>query len=197
MSVVVQWVFSPLSLGSSGNLAWWSWMMYSFLQAAQQQVCISRQLAPPGQGEVNCIFHIEFFSGLSRSWGTKNGILLPSSTLDIQSASVCANSSKFPEESTIQHQTMFTLQDTADTPPQMLLYKPEFTLSMSTLLEKASQNGLNTHVLEKSLKMVTRQATPCGCPNPQWDPPCWTDQALFKNVATCHRRMMPHIGYQL
>ena len=95
--------------------------MYSFLQAAQQQICISRQLTPAGQGDVNCIFCIEFFLGLSRSQGTKNRILLPSPTLDVQSASVHANYSKFPEESTIQHRTKFTLQDTADTPPQMPL----------------------------------------------------------------------------
>ena len=39
----------------------------------------------------------------------------PTPTLDVQSASVHTNSSKFPEESTEQHQTTFTLQDTADT----------------------------------------------------------------------------------
>ena len=134
--------------------------MYSFLQAAQQQICILRQLIPTNQGDVNCIFCIEFFSGLSRSLGTKNGILLPSPTIYVQSASVCANNSKFPEESTIQHQTMFTLQDTADTPPQMPLDNPEITSSMSNLLEKALQKEQNTHILKKSLKMVTHQATP-------------------------------------
>ena len=141
--------------------------MYSFLQAAQQQISISRPLTPAGQGDVNCIFCIEFFSGLSRSQGTKNGILLPSPTLDIQSASVHANNSQFPEESTIKHQTTFTLQDTADAPPQMPLDNPEFTSSMSSLLEKALQNGLNTHILKKSLKLVTHQATPYGCPKTQ------------------------------
>ena len=169
-----------LSLGSWGNLDWWSWMIYSFLQAAQQQICISRQLIPTGHGDVNCIFHAEFFSGLSRSQGTKTGILLPSPTLDLQSASVHANNSKFPEESTIQHWTMFTLQGPADAPPQMVLDNPEFILSMSSLLEKALQNRHNTHALEKLLDMVTPQATPCRCPNTQWDPLHWTDQALFK-----------------
>ena len=77
--------------------------MYFFHQAAQQQICISRQLTPAGQGDVNCIFHVEFFSGLSKSQGSKTGILLPSPTLCVQSASVHANNSKFPEESTIQH----------------------------------------------------------------------------------------------
>ena len=77
--------------------------MYSFLQAAEQQICISRQLTPAGQGDVDCTFHVEIFLGFSRSQGTKNGILLPSPTLDIQSASVHTNNSKFPEESTIQH----------------------------------------------------------------------------------------------
>ena len=77
--------------------------MYSFLQAAQQQMCISRQLTPASQGDVNCIFCAEIFIDLSRSEGTKNRILLPSPTLDVQSASVCATNSKFPEESTIQH----------------------------------------------------------------------------------------------
>ena len=45
---------------------------------------------------------------------------------------------KFPEESTIQHQTTFTLQDTANAPPQMPLDNPEFTAYASSLLEKAS-----------------------------------------------------------
>ena len=44
--------------------------------------------------------------------------------------------SKFPEESTIQHQTMFTLQDTADIPPQMPLDNTEFIAYMSIQLEK-------------------------------------------------------------
>ena len=44
MSVLIQWVLSPLSLGLRGNLDWWSWMMHSFHQTAQQQICISRQL---------------------------------------------------------------------------------------------------------------------------------------------------------
>ena len=142
--------------------------MYSFLQARQQQICISRQLILTSQGDVNyCIFHMEFISGLSRSLGTKTGILLPTPTLDVQSASVRANNSKFPEESTIQHQTTFSLQDTANAPPQMPLDNPEFMLNMSSLLEQASQSRLNTHILEKSLEMVTCQASPCRCPNTQ------------------------------
>ena len=144
--------------------------MYSFLQTAQHHICISRQTIPASQGDVNCIFCIEFFIGLSRSLGTKNGILLPSPTLDIQSASVCATNSKFPEESTIQHQTVFTLQDTAGTPPKMLLDNPEFTTCMSSLLKKALQNGLNTHIHEKSLEVVSHQVTPYGSPKIQWDP---------------------------
>ena len=172
--------------------------MYPFLQASQQQICISRSLTPASQGDVNCIFCIEFFSGLSRSQGTKNGILLPTPTLDVQSASVHANNSKFPEESTIQHHTMFTLQDTANASPQMLLDNPKFISSMSSLLEKVSQNGLNIHTLKKSLEMVTHQATPYGCPKIQWDPLHSTGQALSKKVTTDHRRMMmPHIGCQL
>ena len=83
---------------------------------------------------------------------------------------MCANSSKFPEESTVQLQTTFTLQDTANAPPQMPLDNHEFTMNTSSLLKKASQNGPKLHALEKSLKMVTHQATPCGCPNTQWDP---------------------------
>ena len=67
---------------------------------------------------------------------------------------------------------MFTLQDTADAPPQMPLDNPELTSNMSNLLKKALQNGLNTQLLEKSLKMVTQQVTPCRCPNTQWDPLC-------------------------
>ena len=123
--------------------------MYSFLQAVQQQICISKQLTPTGQGIVNCIFCVEIFIDLSRSQGTKDEILLPSPTLDVQSASVCATNSKFPEESTIQHQTTFTHQDTAiATPPQMLLDNPEFTAYMSSLLKKVLQNGLNRHTQE-------------------------------------------------
>ena len=131
--------------------------MYSFLLAEQQQICISKQLTPTGQGIVNCIFCVEIFIDLSRSQGTKDEILLPSPTLDIQSASVCATNSKFPEESTIQYETTFTPQDTADAPPQMPLDSLEFTANTSNLLEKAMQNR---HALEKSLKVVTHQVTP-------------------------------------
>ena len=138
--------------------------MYSFLQAVQQQICISKQLTPTGQGIVNCIFCVEIFIDLSRSQGTRDEILLPSPTLDIQSALVCATNSKFPEESTIQHRTMFTSQDTANALSQMLLDNLEFTAYARSLLEKVSQNGLNRHVLEKSLEVVTHQVTPHGNP---------------------------------
>ena len=77
--------------------------MYSFLQAVPQQICISGQLTPTGQSIVNCIFCVEIFIDLCRSQGTKDEILLPTPTLDVQSASVHAINSKFPEESTIQH----------------------------------------------------------------------------------------------
>ena len=134
--------------------------MYSFLQAAQQEICISKQLTPAGQGIVNCIFCVEIFIDLSRSQGTKDEILLPSPSLDVQSASVHATNSKFPEESTIQHQTSFTLQDTAIVLPQMPLENPEFTTYMSSLLKKVLQNSLDRHALEKSLEVVTHQVTP-------------------------------------
>ena len=62
--------------------------MYPFPQAAQQQICISRSLTPVGQGNVNFIFYAEIFIDPSRSQGTENRILLPSPTLDVQSASV-------------------------------------------------------------------------------------------------------------
>ena len=91
--------------------------MYSFLQAVQQQICISKQLNPTSQGIVNGIFCVEIFIDLSRSQGTKNEILQPSPTFDVQSASVHATNSKVPEESTIEHWTTFTLQDTANAPP--------------------------------------------------------------------------------
>ena len=65
---------------------------------------------------------------------------------------------------------MFTLQDTADAPPQMQLDNPEFTAYASSLLKKALQNGLNTYVLKKSLEVVTHQVTPYGSPKIQWDP---------------------------
>ena len=54
--------------------------MYSFLQAVQQQIYISRQLTPAGQGILNCIFRIEIFIDLSRFQGTKDEFLLPSPT---------------------------------------------------------------------------------------------------------------------
>ena len=146
-------------------------MAYSCFQAVQQQICISSQLTPAGQGIVNCIFCVGILIDLSRSQGTKDEILLPTPTLDVQSASVCATSSKFPEESTIQHQTLFTPQDTADTPPQMPLDNPEFTAYTNSLLEKESQNGPNRHILEKSLKVITHQATPHGNPK-TGDPLC-------------------------
>ena len=52
----------------------------------------------------------------------------------------------------------------------MPLDNPEFTTCMGSLLEKASQNGLDTHILEESLKVVTCQTTPYGSPKIQWDP---------------------------
>ena len=67
---------------------------------------------------------------------------------------------------------MFTLQDTADAPPQMPLDNPESPTYASSLLKKVLQNGLNTHVLEKSLIAVTCQVTPYGSPKIQWDPLC-------------------------
>ena len=117
--------------------------MYSFLQAVQQQICISNQLTPTSQGIVNCISCVGIFIDLSRSQGTKDEILLPTPTLDIQSASVHATNSKFPEEITIPHQMSFTPQDTVNVPPQMLLDNPEFTTYVSSLHEKESQNGPN------------------------------------------------------
>ena len=135
--------------------------MHSFLQAVQQQIYISKQLTPAGQGIVNHISSVEIFIDLVfRSQGTKDEILLPSPTLDVQSTSVCATNSKFPEESTIQHQTTFTHQDTANTPPQMLLDNLEFTAYGSSLLKKALQNSLNKHKLQKSLEVITCQVTP-------------------------------------
>ena len=121
--------------------------MYSFLQAVQQQTCISNQLTTTSQSIVNCIFCVGIFIDLSRSQGTKDEILLPTPTLNVQSASVCATSSKFPEESTIQHQMSFTPQDTANAPPQMPLDNPEFTAYMSSLLKKESQPK-QTHTRE-------------------------------------------------
>ena len=144
--------------------------MYCFLQAVQQQICIFQQLTPIGQGIVHCIFCVEIFIDLSRSQGIKDEILLPSPTLDVQSASVCATYSKFPEESTIQHQTMCTLQDTANAPPQMPLDNPQFTEYTSSLFKKVLQNGINRHTCKKSLEVVTHQVTPYGSPKIQWDP---------------------------
>ena len=74
---------------------------------------------------------------------------------------------------------MFTLQETVAAPPQMPLDNPVFTACTSSLLKKASQNGLDRHALEKSLKVVTHQVTPNGSPKIQWDPLHWIDQALF------------------
>ena len=46
----------------------------------------------------------------------------------------------------------------------MLLDNPEFTAYTSGLLEKESQNSPNRHILEKSLEVITHQATPHGNP---------------------------------
>ena len=125
--------------------------MYSFLQAVQQQICIFQQLTPTGQGIVNCIFCVEIFIDLSRSQGTKDEILLPSPTLEVQSASVHATNSKVPEESTNQHQTTFTLQDTADTPPQMLLVNPGLLYVQVAYLRKCCRMAYtDTHLRSHS-----------------------------------------------
>ena len=142
---------------------------------------------------------MKFFQGLSRSLGTKTGILLLPPTLDIQSATVHAYYSQFPEESTVQHLTMATLQDTANTPPQMLLDNPGYTIHMSSVLKKALQNGPKAHVPEKSLEMDTHQATPHHVDVPVPNGIHCIEQIRYPNlyVTTCHRRMMPHIGCQL
>ena len=91
---------SPSSHKSRSNLGWWSQAMYSFLQAVQQQICISNQLTPTGQGIVNCIFCVGIFIDLSRSQGAKDEILLPNPTLDIQVPQyvpLTANSQKNPQ----------------------------------------------------------------------------------------------------
>ena len=170
--------------------------MYSFLQAVQQQICISNQLTPTSQGIVNCISCVGIFIDLYRSQGTKDEILLPTPTLDIQSASVCATNRKFPEESTIKHQTFFTPQNAADAPPQMLLDNPEFTTYASSLLKKESQNGPNRHILEKSLKVITLQATPIG--NPKTAGSTVLNRSGTLQVVSlstnCRRTKIPHIG---
>ena len=56
--------------------------------------------------------------------------------------------------------------------PLMPFDNPEFTTYASSLLDKAMQNSLNRHVLEKSLIVVTHQVTPYGSPKIQWDPLC-------------------------
>ena len=140
-------------------------MVYSFLQAVQQQICISQSTHSHWLGY--CKLYLlcrNLHRSPLRSQGTKDEILLPTPTLDIQSASIYATSSKFSKESTIQNQMSFTLQDTADTPPQMPLDNPEFTAYMSSLLKKELQNGLNRQILEKLLEVITCQATPHGNP---------------------------------
>ena len=128
-------------------------------------------------------------------WGTKiHEILLPSPTFDVQSASVHANNNKFQGEFTIQHQTTFTLKDTANASAQILLDNPEFTSSMSNLLKKALQNRLNTHTFQKSPKMVTHQATPCWCPNTQWDPLHWTDRHSSRMSQLATEEWYPTLG---
>ena len=114
--------------------------MYSFLQAVQQQICISNQLTPADQGIVNCIFCVGIFIELSRSQGTRDEILLPTPTLDIQSASVHVTNSKFPEESTIQHQMSFTPQDTV-APQQMPLGNPDCTTYRVAYLRKSHRTA--------------------------------------------------------
>ena len=94
---------------------------------------------------------------------------------------------------------MFTLQDTANAPPQMLLDNPEYTFHMSSLLEKVMQNGPKAHIPEKSLKMDTCQASPLHVDVPVPNGIHCIEQVRHSNmnVTTCARRTMPHIGHQL
>ena len=57
----------------------------------------------------------------------------------------------------------------------MPLDNPELTAYASSQLEKAMQNSLNAHMLQKSLIVVT----PYGSPKILLDPLHWIDQALF------------------
>ena len=90
----------------------------------------------------------------------------------IQSASVCTNSSQFPEESTVQPQTTFTLQDTANAPPQMLLDNPEHTIKH----EQPTQEGISEQVETACTQEVTQKgyssvfSTQCRSPRTQRDP---------------------------
>ena len=94
---------------------------------------------------------------------------------------------------------MVTLQDTANAPPPMLLDNAGYTIHMSSLLKKASQNWPKAHIPEKSLKMDNHQATPFHVDVPVPNGIHCIKQIGHSNlnVTTCHRRTMPHIGCQL
>ena len=71
------------------------------------------------------------------------------------------NSSKFPEDSTVHYQNSpFTLQDTAATPPQMLLVTPELLyVPWVTYLGEHHQISQKITNSGKSLEWITHHKT--------------------------------------
>ena len=102
------------------------------------------------------------------------GILLLPPTLDVQSASVGANNSKFQEESTVQLQTTFTLQDTADVPPQMPLVNLEQTnRHKQPTQESVAEQAETAHTRETTRNgYLSVHSIPRRNPSTQWDPQC-------------------------
>ena len=103
---------------------------------------------------------MEFFKGLSRSLGTKIGILLLPPTLDVQSVSVHANNSKFPKESTVQHIKPANSSRYSRCTSTNATCQSRITPSnMGNLLKKASPNWPIQHILRKPLITTTHQST--------------------------------------
>ena len=103
---------------------------------------------------------MEFFYGLSRSLGTKTGILLLPHTLTSrvpQYMPTTANSQKNPQFNIYLHSLFRTQPMHLHKCHLKILNKP---LNISSLLKKALWNRLKSHVPKKSLEMDMCQTTP-------------------------------------
>ena len=124
-SVMIQWASSLLSLGSRGNLDWWTWKMQPSLGSTPGDLHFRKCSLLPVR--VFWIFCVEFFKGLFRSLGTKTRLLTLPPTLNVQSALVHANNSKFPKESTSTPKSTYS-SGHSRWPPQMPLVYSEQTV---------------------------------------------------------------------
>ena len=124
---------------------------------------------------VSCIFCAEFFTGLShRPLETRVGLLYLPPPLTYRVPLYMLNSSKFPEDSTVHSQySPYTLQDTAGTPPQMLLVTPE-PLFVTWVTYSGEHHQISRRITNsgKSVKCShssQNSTSPCRNPITQWD----------------------------